>query len=238
MRVALHEFQSPSTCGYLPDRLQRLEYIIVQSISSAEYQILMEHGWRHFGHMLFRPACEGCVACRTVRIDVQAFSPNRNQRRVTRLNAGVLEPTFTTPACTPEVLRLYDAWHDHQSENKGWPAHFSGDGSQFVESFIRQPFSVEQWEYRLDGRLVGTGYVDVLPQALSAIYFFYDFQIRDRSPGIWNVLSIIEEAKKRNIPHVYLGYLVEGCPGMAYKGTFHPAEVRELGKDWQSLPTL
>jgi arginine-tRNA-protein transferase len=116
--------------------------------------------------------------------------------------------------------------------------HFSGDGSQFVESFIRQPFSVEQWEYRLDGRLVGTGYVDVLPQALSAIYFFYDFQIKDRSPGIWNVLSIIEEAKKRNIPHVYLGYLVEGCPGMAYKGTFHPAEVRELGKDWQPLPTL
>lgn len=236
MRVALHDYQEPTTCGYLPDRLQRLEYVVAQSISAAEYQTLMEHGWRHFGHMLFRPACTDCVACRTVRVDVPAFRPNRNQRRVIALNAGAVEPTFMPPACTPEVLNLYDSWHDHQSENKGWPVQLHDNDAQFQESFINQPFPVEQWEYRLDGRLVGTGFVDILPNALSAIYFFYDAEIKHRSPGIWNVLRIIAEAHKRGIPHVYLGYLVEGCPGMAYKGTFHPAEIRELGSDWKPLP--
>lgn len=236
MRYTLRQVQPPVPCGYLPDRLQSLEYIVATSVSAEEYQTLMERGWRHFGHTLFRPACHGCVRCRTVRVDAARFAPNRSQRRVVRRNAGELEPVFADPECRDEVLALYDSWHAEQSIRKGWEEHFPGDEDQFHDSFVRQPFRVEQWEYRLGGKLAGVGYVDVLPQALSAIYFFYDAALRHRSPGIWNVLRLIDEANRRGIPHVYLGYLVEGNQGMAYKGDFHPAEYREQGKDWLPLP--
>jgi len=236
MRHSLHQVREPEPCGYLPDRMQTLEVVVATSVTAAEYQALMERGWRHFGHFLFQPVCHGCVRCRTVRVDAARFAPNRSQRRVARLNAGVMEPEFADPQCRPEVLGLYDDWHAAQTGRKGWPGHEPGGESEFIASFVRQPFRVEQWEYRLHGRLAAVGYVDVLPRALSAVYFFYDPALLGRSPGIWNILRLIDEANRRGLPHRYLGFLVEGCPDMAYKGKFHPAEYRERGKDWMPLP--
>ena len=60
-------------------------------------------------------------------------------------------------------------------------------------------------------RLVGVGYVDALPQGLSAIYFFYEPDERGRSLGTYNVLRILAGAATRQLPHVYLGYYVAGC---------------------------
>ena len=93
------------------------------------------------------------------------------------------------------------------------------------------PFPVEEWCYYIGQRLVGVGYVDPLPAALSAIYFFYEPEQRDRSLGTYNVQQIIESARKRQIPHVYLGYCVEGCPSLEYKARFQPNEV--LGARWR-----
>jgi arginine-tRNA-protein transferase len=71
--------------------------------------------------------------------------------------------------------------------------------------------------------------VDVLPAGLSAIYFYYDPDERRRSLGTWNVLNIIEAAARRGLPHVYLGYFVDGCRSMVYKSQFRPHQL--LGPD-------
>ena len=99
------------------------------------------------------------------------------------------------------------------------------------------PFPTQEWCYFLDGRLVGVGYVDDLPQGLSAIYFFYDPAHRNRSLGTWNVLNVIDVAAARGIPHVYLGYYVAGCQSMAYKTRFVPNQI--LGEDgrWHDFRT-
>lgn len=235
MRYALRQVAPPEPCAYLPDRLQRMEYIVATSVSAAEYQALMEEGWRHFGHLLFRPVCPECLRCRSVRVDAARFVPTRGQKRVIRRNSGVLEPVFAEPDARPEVIALHHSWHRARAARKGWDDGQAGEEDGFRASFANQPFRVEQWEYRLQGKLVGVGYVDALPRALSAIYFFYDMAVADRSPGIWNVLRLLAEARHRGIPHVYLGYLVEGNEGMAYKGRFHPAEYHEREKPWRPL---
>ncbi len=243
MRIALREISPATPCGYLNDRDWQMEHMRMESISAAEYQMLMEEGWRHFGHWVFRPVCKTCRACRSVRIPVDRFLPNRSQKRIARENRGILEPVFGTPALEEEDLDLFDRWHAFQSSNKGWPEHEMGNFSSFYDTFIDQPFSVEAWHYRLDGKLLGLGFVDVLPDALSAIYFCYEPVVRDRSPGIWNVLRLIEEARLRKLSHVYLGYWVEGCKGMNYKRNFNPTEIRnEKGlwvapEDWSDPAT-
>ena len=68
-----------------------------------------------------------------------------------------------------------------------------------------------------------------LPAGLSAIYFYYEPALRDRSLGIWNVLAVLDHAAARGLPHVYLGYFVAGCGSMEYKAGFVPNEV--LGGD-------
>ena len=45
------------------------------------------------------------------------------------------------------------------------------------------------------------------------------------SLGVAHVVAIIEDAKARNKPWVYLGYRVAACASLAYKGKYKPHEL-------------
>ncbi|MBY0526070.1 MAG: arginyltransferase [Gemmataceae bacterium] len=227
----------PSSCGYLPHETWRLEYEQIAELSPAEYMERMRDGWRRFGEMLFRPQCQTCTACRSIRVVVDQFRPNRSQRRVRAANEDAVRLTFGEPAVTRAKLALYDRYHAFQSASKSWPEHDPKDAGEYARSFVANPFPTMEWCYYLGSRLIGVGYVDDLPGGLSAIYFFYDPEERDRSLGTWNVLSILDHARSRGIPHVYLGYFVEGCGSMAYKAKFVPNQVRHADGVWREFRT-
>src|SRR6516162_995731 len=113
----------PSDCGYLPDRRWSLEYEMVTAISAEEYQQRLMQGWRRFGGMLFRPQCPACQACQSLRVDVARFRPSRSQRRARKLNAGWVELRIGPPTVSRAKLHLYDRFHAHHSDVKGWPVH-------------------------------------------------------------------------------------------------------------------
>jgi arginine-tRNA-protein transferase len=215
----------PSTCGYLRDRRWSLEYEMVAAISAEEYQERVSQGWRRFGGMLFRPQCPTCQACQSLRVDVRRFTPSRSQRRARRGNEGNVELRIGLPAVSRAKLDLYDRFHGFQSYDKGWPLHPAKDAASYRESFVNNPRFTEEWCYLRDDRLIGVGYVDRLPAALSAIYFFYDPMERDHSLGTWNVLCVIDDALRNGLPHVYLGYYVAGCQSLSYKANFRPNQV-------------
>jgi arginine-tRNA-protein transferase len=251
MESLFHYVAAPSPCGYLPDQLWSLEYEYVSSMTTAEYLQRMLEGWRRFGTMLFRPACQTCRACRSLRVVAARFRPDRSQRRVRKANAGQVTLRVGKPAVSKAKLALYDRYHAFQSGAKGWPQHPAQDAAGYVDSFVHHPFPVEEWCYYLGEQLVGVGYVDHLLPAgprkpaplaaeagLSAIYFFYDPDQRPRSLGTWNVLSLIDEAARRRLPYVYLGYYVEGCPSMSYKPRFVPNQVRDADGAWRDFCTV
>jgi arginyl-tRNA--protein-N-Asp/Glu arginylyltransferase len=251
---------APHACGYLPDRDQRMEYEYVGTLTPAEYLQRIYEGWRHFGTVLFHPVCEGCCACQAIRISVADFLPDRSQKRVRKLNESAVRLRIGEPAVTKAKLALYDRFHAFQSAAKGWPEHPGKDVRGYVNSFVHHPFAVEEWCYYLGAKLVGVGYVDHLPSVaaarpgdrvpldvvnepppppleggLSAIYFVYDPDERQRSLGIWNVLCTIAEARRRGLPYVYLGYYVEGCQSMAYKMRFAPNQLRHEDGTWRDF---
>ena len=162
-------------------------------------------------------------------MDAAQFRPNRSQRRNRKLNAGVVRLSIGPPALTRASLDLYDRYHAYQSATRGWPDHGPKDASDYRESFIANPLPVEEWRYTLADRLIGVGYVDRLPESLSAIYFFYDPAERRRGLGTWNVLSTIERAAALGLSYVYLGYHVAGAASLEYKAQFGPHEM--LGAD-------
>ncbi len=227
----------PSPCGYLPDREWSLEYEHVAAASPAEYLQRLREGWRRFGHALFRPQCQSCTACRSLRVLVDRFRPDRSQRRARRANEADVELRIGPPHVTRSRLALYDRYHAFQTDHKGWPEHPAKDPESYFESFVDNPFPVEEWCYFVENRLIGVGYVDVLPEGMSAIYFFYEPEERRRSLGTWNVLRLIEEAGRRRLPYVYLGYYVSGCGSLEYKARFAPNET--LGPDgvWRPFRT-
>jgi leucyl-tRNA---protein transferase len=224
----------PTTCGYLPDQFWRLEFEHVVSLTPAEYMERLLQGWRRFGFALFRPRCRSCSACQSLRVVSNRFRPDRSQRRALKVNEGEIELRIGPPLVTRTRLELYDRYHAFQAETKDWPDHPAKDPEEYARSFVDNPFPTEEWCYFEGEKLVGVGYVDCLPLGMSAIYFFYDPDVRHRSLGTYNVLKIVEETQRRSIPYLYLGYYVAGCPSMAYKSRFLPNQV--LGPDGRWHP--
>lgn len=235
MKSLFHYVSAPGPCGYLHEQTSSLEYEQVGVLSRAEYQDRLLQGWRRFGHVLFRPRCAACSACQSVRVVVDGFRPDRSQRRVRKTNDGAVLLRIGRPSVSPDKLALYDCYHAFQAQAKDWPDHPAKDAPEYVASFVLNPFPTEEWCYYLDDRLVGVGYVDVLPEGLSAIYFFYEPDERRRSLGTWNILSLIDRAARRHLPHVYLGYYVARCRSMEYKARFVPNEILGTAGAWQAF---
>jgi arginine-tRNA-protein transferase len=235
METLFRYLTPPHACGYLPAETAQLENELVVNLTAAEYQKLLEQGWRRFGGMLFRPQCPACQACQSIRVDVRRFRPNRSQRRAWQLNCGSVQPRIGPPAVSSAKLRLYDRFHAFQSEHKGWPDYPPKDATSYVESFVNNPVFTEEWCYYLGGRLVGVGYVDAVSASLSAIYFVYDPAERKRSLGTFNVLCLLERAWELELPHVYLGYYVAGCSSLTYKANFRPNEVLKADGTWRTF---
>jgi arginine-tRNA-protein transferase len=168
---------------------------------------------------------------------VDRFRPTRSQRRARQCNDNEVRLKIGRPLVTAEKLELYDRYHAFQSDARDWPEHAPKDAGDYAQSFVENPFPTEEWCYYIGQRLIGVGYVDVLPGGLSAIYFFYDPDERKRSLGTWNVLRIIDMASSRNLPHVYLGYFVEGCRSLQYKANFAPNQIRLPDGTWSDFRT-
>jgi arginine-tRNA-protein transferase len=248
METLFRYVAEPSPCAYLHDQSWSLEYECVTALTKAEYLRRMLEGWRRFGSMLFRPACPSCNACRALRVLAGQFRPDRSQRRTRKANQDAIRLRVGKPDVSPAKLQLYDRYHAYQAYAKGWPLHPAKDAETYAESFVYHPFPVEEWCYYLGRRLVGVGYVDSLPASrdaptengrptagLSAIYFFYDPAERQRGLGTWHILRLIEEAVRRGLPYVYLGYYVAGCDSMEYKKRFAPNQTRAPDGAWRDF---
>ena len=233
MKTLLTFTTRPEPCSYLQAETSQLKYDIVGDLTHDEYMARLQAGWRRFGFSLFRPECPACKACQSIRVDVERFEPDRSQHRAMKANRDV-QIIRGEPDVSEERIDLYDRFHDYRVDTVGWRNHGIGDASNYIEMFVANPFAVEEWQYRLEGKLVGVGYVDVVPNGLSAIYFIYDPEFRNRSLGTFNALSVIQSTRQRQKPFAYLGYYVEGCRSLEYKARFRPNEVYDgVSRVWR-----
>ena len=85
-------------------------------------------------------------------------------------------------------------------------------------------------QYRIDDHLVAVGVVDILPRCLSSKYFFWDPDFAPLALGKVSALMEIEWVQKaaRSYPdlqYYYMGYYIQSCPKMRYKGDYEPSEL-------------
>lgn len=218
-----HFVEDPRGCDYLAAQRASLEYRVMTGVGVDELEALLVRGWRRLGPFYFRPACAGCFECVSLRIPVASFVPTASQKRAAR-RARRLRVRIGPPRLDHARLDLYARWHATREERRGWgPAALGPD--DYALQFAYPHPAVRELTLWDAGRLVGVSLCDVTPRAWSAIYFFYDPGIARLSPGVANVMMCLELARRRGIPHVYLGYRVLGCPSMRYKATFHPHEL-------------
>jgi arginine-tRNA-protein transferase len=214
----------PFECPYLPGREARHLALRLDPFQRGFYHALMDLNFRRLGDVFYRPQCDGCDACRMIRIPVAAFRPSRAQRRCLKRNAD-LQLCIGPPRMSDEKQELYRRYlrarHDGQMD--GSPAELHG-------FLYNSPIDTLEVTYSLDGRLVGAGIADVEPAALSAVYCYFDPGLPGRSLGVLNVLTLLDECRRRGLAHLYLGYYVPGCANMEYKAGYRPCEILEPGR--------
>ncbi len=225
---------APSPCPYLPGRVERkvFTHLVGQDARSLNTQ-LSQGGFRRSQNIAYRPACDGCAACVSVRVPVNTFLPNRSFRRTLKTNADLVG-TVVKSLATSEHYSLFRAYIDSRHGDGGMADMTVLDFSAMVDDNFVDSRLVE---YRIrsdgsdDGRLVGAVLIDVLGDGISMIYSFYDPEEAGRSLGSFMILDNLARVKRLGLPYLYLGYWVRGSRKMDYKARFLPQE-RLTAEGW------
>ncbi|WP_417331295.1 arginyltransferase [Halomonas cupida] len=223
----------PHSCSYLPGKEATTLFLDPKETpGQSVYDALTLLGFRRSGQHLYRPHCDGCNACISVRIPVDDFVPNRTQRRLMRRNAD-LEIQVLPAQFSSEHYDLYARYICTR--------HHDGDMFPPSHEQYRTFLSLDQpWarlmEFRLQGELVAISAFDELQHGLSAIYTFFDpsEHFERRSLGTQAVLALVQRAINQGLPHLYLGYWIEECRKMSYKRAFQPLEQLD-GRQWRRM---
>ncbi|MEE8440641.1 MAG: arginyltransferase [Spirochaetia bacterium] len=222
MHLQLYEVEH-GNCPYLPDRTWVTHSFQLESISESAYEAMLADGWRRSGTSLYQNHCPGCRCCTPARVPVNHFRPSRSQRRVLRRNADVTVEVVA-PAADAESIDLYQRY----VRARHTPASLSTTGDvtseQFKEFLVNSPVHTRAMRYLIGDRLVGIGWVDILPDGLSSVYFAFDPTESRRSLGTYSIMKEVAVARDLGKEWLYLGFFVPDSPKMAYKGTFHPCE--------------
>ncbi len=188
--------------------------------------LFFHDGFRRNGNVLYSMACADCRACIPIRVRPVDFKANRNQRRVWKKNMDV-EVKSGSLEVTDEKLALCNEFLAARYPGK------EGRAQEYYSNFFCNSVCTSMEVcYRLDGKLIGVAIADVGDQWLNAVYFYFDPRVANRSPGTFNILSLIDICKRVNIPWLYLGYWIDGVAAMDYKKNFKPHWLLQDG-EWQ-----
>lgn len=223
-------------CPYLPGRVERKVFARLSGpLAKPLNEALTQSGFRRSQMIAYRPACEGCNACVSVRIVVDGFRPSRSHRRILKRNGDLLRREAPAEA-TREQFALLRTYLDSRHAGGGMSDMGLFDYVAMVEE---TPVDTHIVEYRrenedgMPGALVACALSDVLRDGLSMVYSFYHPGEEARSLGTQVILDHIAAARVRGLPYVYLGYWIRGSEKMDYKSRFQPLEA--LGPDGWAL---
>ncbi len=223
-------------CPYLPGRTERKVFARLSgTLAQPLNEALTHSGFRRSQTIAYRPACDACSACVSVRIVTKGFELSRNLRRITRRNADLVR-TVVPAEATREQFALLRTYLDSRHAGGGMSDMGLFDYVAMVEE---TPVNTHIVEYRQPerygrGRLVACALTDDLRDGLSMVYSFFHPGEEQRSLGTYMILDHVRAALDRNLEHVYLGYWVRGSKKMDYKSRFRPIEALTR-EGWEPL---
>jgi arginine-tRNA-protein transferase len=224
-------------CPYLPGRVERKVFARLSgTLAQPLNEALTHSGFRRSQMIAYRPACDGCSACVSVRVMVSDFAPSRGQKRTLKRSADLVRTEVPAEA-TREQFALLRTYLDARHSGGGMSDMGLFDYVAMVEE---TPVNTHIVEYRQrgdgsdQGQLMACALTDVLRDGLSMVYSFFHPGEIVRSLGSFMILDHIAAACAKGLPYVYLGYWINGSDKMDYKSRYRPLEA--LGPSgWATL---
>jgi leucyl-tRNA---protein transferase len=233
---------APAPCPYLPGRKERKVFTHLVGEKAPELNdVLTQGGFRRSQNIAYRPACETCRACISLRVPVSDFVPDRAQRRAWHSSADLIT-TMDRAEPTTEQYSIFRAYLDARHFGGGMSDMSVLDYAMMIEDShvdtriveYRKPVPAGETGGRRGGELIGAALTDVLRDGLSMVYSFFSPDEKGRSLGTFMILDHIARARALGLPYVYLGYWVNGSAKMDYKVRFQPLELL-TDKGWRKF---
>jgi arginyl-tRNA---protein transferase len=156
------------------------------------------------------------------------------------------EVTLEPDDFTQEKYDLYLNYQmsvHHEDASKNSPDQFQNflcnsplDRVERVVNGANQQFGAFHQMYRLDGRLIAMGVIDLLPGCVSGVYFIYH---SDFDKWAFGKLSALREAclaLEGHYDYYYMGYYIHSCTKMRYKNDYPPQYFLDLDSlEWIPL---
>lgn len=210
-------------CPYLPNRRERKLFTTLDEIDGAELnEALTQAGFRRSQNIAYRPSCDMCSLCVSVRIPVKDFK-FKSWNRILKANSDLIAETNFCEANEERyaLLKKYIA-----------ARHFNGsmadmDAEDFISMIEDGTSSTRIIDFRdkNTNQLVACVLVDLLKDGISLVYSFFDTDFKAKSIGSYIILSQIMDMQNQDKDYVYLGYWIDGSEKMAYKKRFKPLEA-------------
>ena len=223
---------APSPCPYLAGKEERKVFTHLVGERAPELNnILTQGGFRRSQSIAYRPACEGCRACVSVRVIAKDFRPTQSMRRIAKRNADIAsDMRIAVP--TSEQYAIFRGYLDSRHRDGGMADMTVLDYAMMVEDSHIETRIIEYRRRggngagakRGSGDLVAIALTDVLGDGLSMVYSFFEPDEAARSLGTLMVIDHIARAQRMGLAYVYLGYWVRGSRKMDYKSRFLPQE--------------
>jgi len=231
---------APSDCPYIEGQSERKVFTHLVGEKAAELNdLLTQGGFRRSQNIAYRPACESCRACISVRILAGEFKPTRSMRRNKADNADLVATEYHAEPSS-EQFKLFRRYLDSRHQRGGMADMSIGDYAMMVEDSHVNSRIIE-YRVRAEGdglqehpagELLAVALTDRMGDGLSMVYSFFKPEATARSLGTYMILDHIERAQALGLPHVYLGYWVKGSRKMEYKTRFQPQE-HLTAQGWQ-----
>lgn len=107
-------------------------------------------------------------------------------------------------------------------------AHRSSEQERINGSKADVPCGTYHQHYKIGDALIAVGVVDILPSGLSSVYLYYHPGFSHSLVALGKV-AILKEIDYTNQslskPYYYLGFYIESCQKMRYKGDYHPSQL-------------
>jgi arginine-tRNA-protein transferase len=222
---------APYPCSYLPQREARSQVATPSFLITPQvYSALVLHGFRRSGTYTYRPRCDHCRECVSIRVEVNDFTTNRSQRRSWKQHFN-LDVTLHKLEDKPDYFSLYQRYQTARHQAGG----MDDDNPEQYRNFLLQSHVDSMLvEFREGDVLRMVSVIDVLEDGLSSVYTFFEPDLAGSSFGTFNVLWQIELCRKLQLPYLYLGFWIKQSRKMAYKANFQPQQGLINGT-WQPI---
>lgn len=161
--------------------------------------------------------------------------------------AHKFEVNLEEDTCTDEKFLLYKNYQVHVHHDKPSTVTRTGFQRFLCKSPLQRRSSTQKDGkeqllgsyhqcYRLDGRLIAIGVLDLLPHAVSGVYFIYHQDFEKWSFGKLSAMREAALALEAGYEFYYMGYYIHNCVKMRYKSDYKPQSVLDPETyDWTPL---